>query len=277
METKEIKALISLLDDEDSEVLMHIADKIISMGEVMIPFLETEWETNASPQAQKRIEDLIHSLQLTSVKARLQEWKDTESNNLLKGLWAIATYLYPELDYKKLKKELDKIYYDAWLTYRPYTSPYDQVRNLNHVMFEKFYFILNKQNPNSPNNSMINKVLESRRGNPIALCMVYMMVAQRLKMPVFGVNLPNLFVLTYKSDEVQFYINPTSRGMIFTKTDIDDYIKKLELPYNAIFYEPCENMDMMTRVLRNLNMAYEQEGDVDKMKEVKQLMKILTK
>jgi hypothetical protein len=103
MEQKEIKALISLLDDEDSEVLHHVEDKIISMGEVIIPFLEREWERNFNPLVQRRIEDLLHSLQVLAVQQRLLEWKETESHSLLKGLWAIATYQYPDLDYKKLK------------------------------------------------------------------------------------------------------------------------------------------------------------------------------
>jgi regulator of sirC expression with transglutaminase-like and TPR domain len=276
MENKEIKALLSLLDDNDSEVFNHVEDKIISMGEVMIPFLEHEWESNFNPHVQKRIEDLIHSLQLSAFKQRLQDWKDNETPNLLKGLWAVATYQYPDLDYKKLKKDVDKIYYEAWLTHRPYASPFDQVKNLNQIIFDKFSFTRNVQNPNTPSNSMINIVVESKRGNPIALCIVYMLVAQRLKMPVFGVNLPNLFVLTYKSDETQFYINAFNRGMIFSRTDIDDYIAKLNIPTNTIFYEPCQHLDIVLRVLRNLTMSFEYLGDADKVAELKDVLKMLS-
>ncbi len=276
MEKTEIKALISLLEDDDTEVLHHVEDKIISLGEVMIPFLETEWETNFNPDVQKRIEDLIHALQFAAVKTRLQEWKDTETTNLLKGLWAIATYQYPDLDYKKIKKEIDKIYYEAWLTHRSYTSAYDQVKNLSQIIFGKFSFARNTQNPNSPSNSMINMVVESKRGNPISLCIIYMLVAQRLKMPVFGVNLPNLFVLTYKADDTQFYINAFNRGMIFSRTDIDDYIGKLNIPTDAMFYEPCEHLPIIQRILRNLIMSFENLGEPIKVKEIKTLLKMMS-
>ncbi|TAE12759.1 MAG: hypothetical protein EAZ95_11970 [Bacteroidetes bacterium] len=177
---------------------------------------------------------------------------------------------------EKLKKEVDKIYYEAWLTHRPYASPFDQVKNLNQIIFDKFNFTRNVQNPNTPSNSMINVVVESKRGNPIALCIVYMLVAQRLKMPVFGVNLPNLFVLTYKSDETQFYINAFNRGMIFSRTDIDDYIAKLNIPTNTIFYEPCNHLDIVLRVLRNLTMSFEYLGDADKVAELKDVLKMLS-
>ncbi len=65
---------------------------------------------------------------------------------------------------------------------------------------------------------MINQVLESKKGNPISLAAVYMLIAQKLKLPIFGVNLPNLFVLIYKSEELNFYINVFNRGVIFSKT-----------------------------------------------------------
>ena len=44
MNQREIKALISLLDDEDHEVSQHVEGKILSLGGNVIPFLESEWE-----------------------------------------------------------------------------------------------------------------------------------------------------------------------------------------------------------------------------------------
>ena len=44
MKQSEIKALISLLDDEDYEVLNHVETKIRSMGDTVIPYLEDRWE-----------------------------------------------------------------------------------------------------------------------------------------------------------------------------------------------------------------------------------------
>ncbi|HAI74871.1 MAG TPA: hypothetical protein DCM08_01375, partial [Microscillaceae bacterium] len=228
MTANEIKALVSLLDDDDKEIVNHVAQKIVSMGEVIIPFLETEWENNFNPNVQKRIEELLHTLQFNTLGHRLQQWKDEDQEDLLKGVWLLATYQYPELAYKQVKKEVDKIYYDAWLSHRSYVSPFDQVKNLNNVFFNKFGFTSNIQNFHAVGNSMINIVLESRRGNPISLCVLYMLVARKLKMPVFGVNLPNLFVLTFKSEEVQFYINVFNKGLVFSRGDIDSYIAQLD-------------------------------------------------
>jgi regulator of sirC expression with transglutaminase-like and TPR domain len=276
MEVNEIKALVSLLEDEDPEIISHIEQKIISLGDVIIPFLEVEWESQFNPNVQKRIEDLIHSLQLSALKTKLKEWKETEQENLLKGIFLIATYQYPDLDYKKIKKDVDKIYYEAWLSHRTYASPFDQVRNLNHIIFNKFGFTSNTQNFHAPGNSMINVVMETRRGNPIALCTIYMLVAQRLKMPIFGVNLPNLFVLTYKSEETQFYINAFNKGLVFSKSDIDNYIAQLRLKQDDKFYQPCSNPEIVQRILRNLIVAFERLGEPEKVEEVKSVLSVIS-
>lgn len=277
MDVKKIRALVSLLDDEDLDIIQHVEEKILSLGDVIIPFLETEWETNFNQNVQKRIEDLIHHLQFTSLREKLIDWKENDKDNLLKGLWLVATYQYPDLDYKKIKKEMDKIYYEVWLNHRTYASPHDQIKNLNNIIFTKLNFSSNTQNMQNPSNSMINLVLESRRGNPIALCSVYMLVAQQLKIPIYGVNLPNMFILTYKSDEAHFYINAVNKGLVFGKKDIDDYIEKLQLKPRPQFYEPCTNLEMVQRFLRNLILSFEQIQEAEKVEEIKMLLVAISK
>jgi regulator of sirC expression with transglutaminase-like and TPR domain len=127
---------------------------------------------------------------------------------------------------------------------KPDLHPYDQVKIVNIVIFQKLKFSANTKNFHSPSNSMINVVLDSKKGNPITLCAIYMLVAQKLKLPMYGVNLPNLFILTYKTEESQFYINAFNKGLIFSKADIDNY----------------------------LVVAYEKLGDTHKVREVKEML-----
>lgn len=274
MNDNEIKALISLLDDEDSEITAHVEQKIRSLGGTMIPYLENEWgESSLNPLLQKRIEDLIHELQYTTLQERLLTWKNGGAMDLLEGIWLIATYQYPDLSYEKLRDELEQIYYEVWIEFRTNLTPSDQIKILNYVFFNKLKFGANTKNFHSASNSMLNVVLESRKGNPISLCIIYMLVARKLGLPVYGVNLPNLFVLTYKNEHTQFYINVFNRGLVFTRNDIDNYIAQLNLAPTDIFYQPCSNLDIVKRVLRNLILAFEKTGDDDKVKEIEQLLR----
>jgi len=276
MKETELKALVSLLDDEDAQIVTHVQEKILSLGTSVIPFLELEWESNFNPQVQRRIEDLIHSLQYELLKERILNWYESEEQDLLTGMWLVSTYQYPDLELLKLKQDLEQIYYDTWLEFKPDLYPFDQVKVINSVLFNKLKFGANTKNFHSPGNSMINVVLESRKGNPITLCVIYLLVSQKLKLPVHGVNLPNLFVLTYKDEQhTPFYINAFNKGLIFSRQDIENYISELHLNPQNSFFEPCSNLEIIRRVFRNLIMSFDKMGEHDKAEEVKELLLLI--
>lgn len=277
MKESEIKALVTLLDDDDIEVAQHVEKQLRNIGGPVIPLLEQLWQENEwNPLLQKKIEDLIHELQYNILIERLLDWKKGGYEDLLEGMWIIATYQYPDLTLDKLQQSINDIYFDAWLDFRDDLHPHDQVRILNQVFFEKYKFSSNTKNFHSPANSMLNQVFEQKKGNPISLCVIYMLIAKRLHMPVSGVNLPSLFVLTYKSPQIQFYINVFNRGLIFTKVDISNYIKQMHLSSQESFYQPCTNLDIICRVLRNLIVSFEKIPDIERVREVENLLKLLT-
>ena len=276
MNKKEIKALVSLLDDEDHSIVNQIEEKILSLGNKIIPHLEKEWESSFNPTIQRKLEDLIHTLQFDQLKDRLLEWKEKGAKDLLKGMWLVATYQYPDIEYKNLKTEINQIYHEVWRAFRDDIHPYDQIKILNSVLYSNYRFSANTKNFHSPANSMINNVLDSKKGNPISLCVIYILISQKLKMPIYGVNLPNLFVCTYKTKQLQFYINAYNRGLLLSRADLENYIANLHITPLDIFYEPCSHIDIIKRVLRNLIVSYEKIGDHYRVDEVKILLNELS-
>lgn len=268
----EIKALVYLLDDEDGEVSQHVEQRILSLGTTAIPYLEAEWESNFNPIMQHKIEDLIHELQFTLFEERLLTWKNGGAMDLLEGMWILATYHYPDLEIDKLKASIHQLYTDIWVQFQDEMSPVEKIKRINSIFFDIHKFAANTKNFHSPTNSMINVVLESRKGNPITLCVIYLLIAQRLNLKIYGVNLPNLFVLTYKDEDIQFYINVFNKGIVFSRSDIDHYIAQLNIKSKDLFYQPCTNLEIIQRVLRNLIFSYEKTGDQEKVQELNNLL-----
>jgi len=276
MENRELVALVSLLEDEDKEILSHVEEKLLSMGTDVIPMLEKEWMNNSlNPSVRNRIEEIIHTLQYKLLKDKLLVWKQGGGEDLLEGMMLISNYQYPDLNMKFLKRKFEQFYYEAWKEYKNEMEPIQQIKVLNDIMFNKLKFRPNSKNFHAPSNSMINVVLESKKGNPLSLCAVYLIIAQRLKIPLYGVNLPNLFILTYKADNTQFYINVFNNGLIFSTEDIDNYIAQLNLSKSDIFYQPCSHIDIIIRSLRNLISAFEKLGEYRKSDDVKELLQVL--
>lgn len=272
IKASEIKALVVLLDDEDHEVVTHVENKIMSLGTPVIPMLEQEWEHTFNPIVQSKIEDLVHELQFELLKERFIAWKEHETDDLLKGLWIVATYLYPDLELNDIQTAIDQLYHELWRHMADEMTPDDRIKVFNEIFFNEFKFRSNTKNFHSPANSMINSVLETKKGNPISLCTVYLLLSQKMNLPIYGVNLPNLFILTYQIGDESFYINVFNRGLVFTRDDIDNYLENLQLEKLAIFYDPCSHLDIILRVLRNLIVSFEKLGDYHKADEIKLIL-----
>ena len=81
-----------------------------------------------------------------------------------------------------------------------------------------------------------------------------------------------MFILTYKGADKQFYINVYNSGLIFSREDIDNYIKQLNISPLDIFYQPCSNLSIIKRCIRNLIGAYEHGDMKEKVKEMEDLL-----
>uniref|UniRef100_UPI004048C785 transglutaminase-like domain-containing protein n=1 Tax=Algoriphagus sp. TaxID=1872435 RepID=UPI004048C785 len=272
----QLDALISLLDDSDWEVKQHVREKLIGLGAAVIPVLEQKWEESFNPILQKELEDLVHDLQFGLVKQRLTDWKASQNQDLLDGLWILNTYQYPDLERETLKAAIHQLYVEAWTHFSPDLQPLDQVKILNHVFFKQLQFSGNTKNFHSPSNSMLSAVLESKKGNPISLCSIYLLVSQKLGLPIYGVNLPNLFVLIYQQGETNFYINAFNKGLVFSKKEIQNFLEQLKIDPLPVYFEPCTNLAIVLRFLKNLATAFEHLGESSKLGEVKELLEILT-
>jgi len=260
MNEKELRAIISLLDDPDAKVYQLLEDKLLTCGPEVVPLLEQSWETAFDALLQERLERIVQKIRLNQVRGELLRWKAGNQDDLLEGLLAISRFRYPDLDDGETYAQLAELRRNAWYHLMYEMSPVEKVKLLNHIIFREFGLSGNTADYHSPQNSFINKVLETKKGNPVSLACTYSLVARRLDMPIYGVNLPKHFVLAYmdeeKPDRALFYINAFNRGQIMRESDILAFLRQLRLPASDAYTKPCDNLAIITRVLRNLIIAY---------------------
>jgi regulator of sirC expression with transglutaminase-like and TPR domain len=279
----EVNSLIRLLDDPDGEIFEHVHEKLLSYGSEAIDYLEQAWEQAFDPIQQERIANLVHEIQFDIVKKDLQLWHQGGAFDLLQGILIINRYQYPDLDEQKVINQIEAIKRDIWIQMMNEASPAEQVKLINHVFYSIYGFSGNTTNHQDPQNSYISQVLETKKGNQISLAIIYSIIAQKLDIPIYGVNLPQHFILAYLDDSLQsefeggilFYINAFNKGFIFGRRDVDMFLKQLNLKFDKQFYEPCSNTDIIKRVLRNLISAYEHLGSAEKVDELNKLLEII--
>lgn len=288
-DVKSLQALIALMDDPDEEIYTHVRDKLLEYGPEAIQYLESSWEEKDFGLIfQSRIETLIHEIQFEECKRQLSDWYNSPQKDLLRGALIVAKYQYPGLDEKMVYEFIERVRRDCWLELNPNMTAFESVRIINKIFYDQYGFKGNSQNYTSPLNSYLNTVIETKKGNPLSLCILYSIIAQELDLPIYGVNLPNHFILAFMDDHgtgrflskankhgVLFYINAFSRGSLFQKEDIDQFLKGLNLPFSNSHYEPCSNSEIIRRMLTNLVSSFQQVGNLEKVNELIELRGLL--
>src|SRR5690606_22333738 len=108
---------------------------------------------------------------------------------------------YPDLDEQKIINQLEDIKRDIWMQMVYDMSAVEKVKLINHILYGVHGFAGNTANHQDPQNSYLSQVLETRKGNQILLAVIYSIIAQKLDIPIYGVNLPQHFILAYVDEE----------------------------------------------------------------------------
>lgn len=279
-----IESLIRLLDDPDDEVFTAICKELYSHGVSVIKKLEETWEHSTNKLVQKRIEDITQYIHFEDISKNLSSWLKSDEHNLLDALLWVSKYQYPDISFDKYKKQFEDIIQDIKSELTDNLTPLETIRVINHILFQVHSFSRSFTGYNSPQNYYISNLFDSKKGNFLSLCMLYMAVCQEVGLPIHGLELPDNMVLAYtnantedpqelKKQEVLFYINPSNKGAIFSKLEIDSFLGKIHVEKNEIFYTPVFNKNMLLAMLKSLMQSYERLGYKNKRQEIEQLLR----
>jgi regulator of sirC expression with transglutaminase-like and TPR domain len=283
-----IHSLVNLLDDPDEGIYTHIRGEILGMGPDVIPDLEEIWEEGSlSLLFQSRIEEIIHDIRFNSVKKELNEWNKHRNEDLLEGMYLLAKYQYPELKRVEIEEPIDKLARDIWIELNENLTALEKMRVINHILYDVHGLSGNTTNYLAPTNSYLNDVLHSKKGNPISLSILNIILGDKLGLPIKGINLPRHFIIAWEDDffsrfneelesPIMFYANPFSKGTIFSRKDVEHFLKQINVDSLDIFFEPCDNQSIINRVINNLINSYTQQGFKEKVDDLMILQQVIS-
>lgn len=283
-DTKEVNALIHLLDDDDSEVFKHVQDRLLSYGPTIIPDLEEAWHSELNPTAHTRLENIIHQIQFNSLDHEWESWLFGEPPSLLEGAYLVAKYHYPDLLLDDVLRKMMKLKQSIWLELNYNQTPLEQVQIFNQI-FYGYHGFRGSQTSTDYQDFCINNVLESRKGSSIIIGIIYQVLAIELNLPVYGVTLQRHYILAFCKKnitdffavqnlerEVMFYINPINKGSIFSRNEVKDYLEKMHLDQDPANFVPAGNASIVKELLRYLIEIYETHNREDRAEELRKLL-----
>ena len=168
-----------------------------------------------------------------------------------------------EADRDAILRELDRIASGIHLPYPD--SPFDVISRINTHLFDTLGFQGDYDDYHNPQNSLIHKVLESKKGLPIMLSALYIEIARRLDFEVLGIGFPYHFIVQPAHCEpVPFFIDPFYRGKILLEDDLRALLQSynLRIPLQEAV-APTSTRQIIQRMSNNLFFSYQKRKDND--------------
>ncbi len=289
MDENKLVSLISLLDDPDESVFQLIQGEILKEGIPIVERLEHIWETSLDDLVQKRIELLIQGIQLNDTKHRIRTWASNENLDLFEGIFLISRYQYPGIKLKNIQAQIEKIKKEVWLEYRNSFTSLEKITILNHVFFSRYKFKIDRLNTVAPQNCYINRVLDTRKGYPISVAILYMLVGRSLQLPLQYFDFDDNPLIGYADEKLAllannendsksatvFYINTSNNGAIIGPREVG-YFKQLGDVLNEEKHsEPCSDRSIIKCLVEKLKDDYKKIGLLEKVDYLSEIAAIL--
>ncbi|MCS7075997.1 MAG: transglutaminase-like domain-containing protein [Bacteroidia bacterium] len=258
-ETKEIQTLLYLL--EDTSIAEEIEKHLLERKDLLKRYVAYTPDALQNAYLQGILDKLIREEVFTS----FAQWIEKGCKDIFEGAMWVTLYMNPHIDTKFYFDCIQKWYQKALTNLPVYPTPIDIVRSINLVLFKKEGFHGATENYQHPDNSYIHRVIDLRKGIPLSLSIIYLSIVHRMRVPIFGVNLPAHFIMMYRDANEEFYINAFNQGVIFHKSEIDAFIQNAQLTPKPEYYNPCANIDIIKRMLVNLRNGYISMNNIEKL------------
>lgn len=190
---------------------------------------------------------------------QLLEEDDAPQARLDRAALELATIHFPDLVFQPFLDQLNELASHLGDRLRNFNDGRDFVEKAQLYLFEELGFHGNEENYFDPLNSCLNQVLERRTGIPITLSVMYMEIARRLAMPVFGIGLPRHFIVEFDDGNYTTYIDPFNGGRTLTARECFA-LAGAKVADPALLRRVSKKQILM-RLLQNMHGAYLRQQD----------------
>jgi len=289
---RELYTLISLLDDEDS-VFQQVAKRLVTLGTNSpntLKYLEASSNNASKLNAlqRERLEEIIRKINYNTVLQAFKDWGVQSSPDLLEALLLIDQYIQQTVDGIWVNKIIKRIYDDIYCKLSIRQAALKSTSVFNQVFYDIYQFTTD--HANDIIGFTFNKTLHRKKGDPTLISILYLILAQQLRLPIFPVRLSNhLIVLRtnnrhfsryethnfFNYKHIEFYIDPADKGAIFTKKEVREYFKDKYPCTNSRHLSGCSNVDVICLYLKKISRMYKHHNNTQRQSEIENIIRVL--
>ncbi len=274
----EIESLIFLLDDPDPVVQTGVRNRLNELGEDAVPLLDQYRAETVKEGEKEFLNNIIYNI---TVGAQIEEFSELldegieNGKNLERAVLLLSKFATPTLRIEDYSRKLDKIAQQigADIAYTP--SLREKMQIMLQYVFRELRFRGDSKNYHHPDNALLDRVIDRRKGLPIMLSLIVIFLARRLNLPFYGVNMPIHFMLIYQTHDEGVLIDPFDGGTIVTYDQCYYFLKKNGIEPRPDHLKKADEADILARCIRNLIQSFAKQKQDRKVKDLRELLQLV--
>jgi regulator of sirC expression with transglutaminase-like and TPR domain len=256
----QLSALLRLLDDPSPFVRRALLARFTALGAEAAPFLR-DLSHGPDRGLAAHAAWFLNELNFSDPVADFRAFIQSLNYELESGALLLARTVNPTLDVGLCHGQLDAIAARCTELIAEPASAREKCRIMNRVLFHEWGFRGNFEHYTDPQNSFLDRVLTRRIGLPISLSIVYLLVAERLGLPLEPVGLPGHFLVGCFDEDTPFYVDPFDRGLFRDPDEVVAFLLAQGTPPQPSDLMPTAIREVLGRCCRNLVHHYTVSGD----------------
>ena len=256
--TRDLQALERLIDDPSPVVRGAVLERIRSSGSAGMRWLRG---LATHPELGGAARDLLRRLGTPEAAALgfLAAVRD-ESSSLEEGFLALERIVRPELPDGAYEAELARLAARVRDLSASPAGIRERLKVLSRVFVRDGGYQGEADTSDQPDASLLSKVIASRRGNPLSLCALYLMVARRAGIDLDPVSVPGRFMVGWFGKDGPIYVDVFAGCEFRTRDEIALALRENDLPDSGSALAPADRRETLARACRNLTAQYGERG-----------------
>ena len=274
LDERALRSLAGLLDDDDPNSLALVRREILAAGKAVIPYLE-ELRAAAAPRLAVRLDSAVDEVRFQDLKRDFTRLSADRAPDLEEGALLVSRFGHPGLDPKAYREWLDRVARAISDEIPSDAGIGESVRRLTNHVFHALGFAGNEQRYYDPDNSYLTRVIDTRRGIPVTLSVLLLLLAKRLRLPLQGIGAPGHFLTGFKDGGELLFVDAFRQGQLMTLPEVRRMLVRNGYEWRPELAKPAGARDILARMLRNLISIHQKTGAADRAERLSTLVEIV--
>ena len=170
----------------------------------------------------------------------------------------------PELDVDAALLRIDALADGLRTTGFTPGEPHEDARRIARYLADELGYSGDAESYYDPDNGLLTRVLERKRGLPISLAILFVSIGRRLGVPAYPVNLPGHVVAAVAGGERPVVVDPFHDGALLDDDALVDLLAEVsagQVTYHRAMLRPSPAVEVVRRLLNNLTRDFHARGD----------------